>query len=1451
MLLFCLVSLFVGAQNIPSYMPTNGLVGYWPFNGNANDESGNGNHGTVNGASLTSDRLNNNNKSYDFNHIGSRIDISSNATLYPDTLFISAWFKMSSGVIMRAGDASTDGWKGWVIAPWLSIVGDSVQLAYWDMGGGAYRVYEYRTTKYCKINTWNHFALIRTPSTLQIYLNGQLTGSLNNLLPFDKPTSSPLIFGNNHLPLDDYAKGSLDDIVIYNRALTQQEITQLYIGNVTYNINASSGTNGSITPAGSTSVNSGYSQTYTFTPNSGYWIDSVIVNGTKVPTASSYTFSNVSSNQSIRVTYRSLAAALAAANICANDTTVATVNLPATSLVRATAYYSNIYLFNQNNTGNAYKYNVNDRKYTAIADKPTPCIECGVAEANGKIYCFNTNGTTQAYDIASNTWQNKASLPAGSGIDIGFYATSLNNKIYLIGGSMGLTQTAFYEYNPATNVFTQLSNPSQPNVHGRIITHQNLIYKIGGEYYNGSNSQAVNVFEVYNPSNNTWNALPAMPEALSRVGATVYDNKIYVFGGNVPYGPSSNKVYVFDFASNAWYLESHVLPLKTIETEAKTANNMVFLFGGMDTTNTITNQANRYFCKDQLCTCKWAEYVCNGVSSDNPCPTSSLYRPGTVFCNGYATKVVEVTNPITGKTWMDRNLGATRAAISSTDADAHGDLYQWGRGADGHQCRNSGTTSTLSTTDQPTHPNFILAPNSPFDWRTPQNNNLWQGVNGVNNPCPIGYRMPTYAELEGERTNWSQNNDIGAFSSPLKLPVSGDRNLNDGSLNHVGGNGNYWSSTFNFTYAWNLNFFSGNANTINNNRVYGFSVRCIKDYILPEVGTLDSIGSNNQGILTEGIAATNVNTSITYTNGNGGVYESQTITSTGVTGLTATLTAGTLNSGNGTLTLNITGTPNTNGTASFTITIGGKTCVFRREVKTMPYRAGTVFCNGVITEVVEVTNPITGKTWMDRNLGATRVATSSTDTLAYGDLYQWGRGADGHQCRNSATASILSSTDQPGHSMFIMSPNTPNDWRVSQNDNLWQGVNGMNNPCPNSYRLPTYNELIGEVNSWSQNNKIGAFSSPLKLSAAGFRNHIDGVLTPTAAFGFYWSSSIDGYHSWSMYFGDSYNSVYSDRRAYGFSVRCIKDYAAVVGTLDTIGSINQGVLYSGVAASNAITTLNYTGGNGARYEAQTITSSGVTGLTANLAAGTLNNGNGTLTLNITGTPNTNGTASFTITFGGKVITIRRAVTSSYAVGTVYCNGTATEIIEVTNPITGKTWMDRNLGATRVATSSTDTLAYGDLYQWGRGADGHQCRNSATTTTLSSTDQPGHANFILAPVVISDWRSPQKNYLWQGVNGVNNPCPTGYRLPTYFELEQERTSWSQNNSDGAFSSPLKLPMAGQRHYRFGYLNDVGSYGAYWGSTWNSTNACTLNFNNGGDGWSYNPRATGIPVRCIKD
>jgi len=221
--------------------------------------------------------------------------------------------------------------------------------------------------------------------------------------------------------------------------------------------------------------------------------------------------------------------------------------------------------------------------------------------------------------------------------------------------------------------------------------------------------------------------------------------------------------------------------------------------------------------------------VSNSVTPSSG-PQIDDYPEGTVHCDpNDITEVVDVTNPTTGKTWMDRNLGASQVATSSTDAAAYGDLYQWGRGADGHQCRDSGTTTTLSSTDQPGHGDFITNSSSPYDWRNPKNDNLWQGVNGVNNPCPSGYRLPTEAELVAERESWSSNNSAGAFASPLKLPVAGYRDDSNASLDNAGSNGYYWSSTVSSTNSRRLGFRSSGADMGPYYRAYGFSVRCLKD----------------------------------------------------------------------------------------------------------------------------------------------------------------------------------------------------------------------------------------------------------------------------------------------------------------------------------------------------------------------------------------------------------------------------------------------------------------------------------------------------------------------------------------------------------------------------------------------------------------------------------------------
>lgn len=195
----------------------------------------------------------------------------------------------------------------------------------------------------------------------------------------------------------------------------------------------------------------------------------------------------------------------------------------------------------------------------------------------------------------------------------------------------------------------------------------------------------------------------------------------------------------------------------------------------------------------------------------------------------------------TGRIWMDRNLGASRKAQSSNDYLAYGSSFQWGRKADGHELvqwtsATSGTrianpTTIMSSTNSPSSSHFIITTNIPYDWRSPQNNSLWQGLSGINNPCPAGFRIPTNSEFISEFQAYNITNSLSAFNSPLKLTAAGFFNSVTYSFGDIGLTGCYYTSSTIDTNANYLYVTSNNATTISSatNRGSGMSVRCIKD----------------------------------------------------------------------------------------------------------------------------------------------------------------------------------------------------------------------------------------------------------------------------------------------------------------------------------------------------------------------------------------------------------------------------------------------------------------------------------------------------------------------------------------------------------------------------------------------------------------------------------------------
>lgn len=349
---------------------------------------------------------------------------------------------------------------------------------------------------------------------------------------------------------------------------------------------------------------------------------------------------------------------------------------------------------------------------------------------------------------------------------------------------------------------------------------------------------------------------------------------------------------------------------------------------------------------------------------------------------------------------------------------------------------------------------------------------------------------------------------------------------------------------------------------------------------------------------------------------------------------------------------------------------------------------------------------------------------------------------------------------------------------------------------------------------------------------------------------------------------------------YNTSTNCLNYYSGsiwiaqcglpegTVSSLDCVGPIVSGYLYANQPLYLVSVDLAYTNGNGGMYNSQSVSSTGVTGLTATLVSGNFTVGNGTVTFRVTGSPSAAGTATFPITLGGQSCSFN--VTVAGAAVHNPCNpGNPTPIVDVVNSTTGKTWMDRNLGANRAGLSDWDAEAFGSLFQWGRASDGHECVGrqfigevvvtSPTTTVLASSSVPNAGNswdgsFVLADVAPYDWLMNQNDNLWQGVNGTNNPCPTGYRLPTQAEWEAERLSWNPQNASGAFASPLKLTTAGYRHWSNGTIQDEINDGHYWASNFNSqdrTSSSLLIWETYSATYSTSSRVLGRSVRCIKN
>ena len=238
-------------KNVPSYLPKNGLVGYWPFNGNANDESGNGNNGMVNGASLTADRNGNANSAYSFDGNDDFISTNYPGILGVNNRSVSFWAKQyQTGTTL--GNQVVLGWGGNECGP--SGIGTGFYCSF-NVGAvgssidGNESAVTYNTSSPVNDNNWHHYVFVKDQSSsltsgIKIYQDGILLNQINySYIPtanLNSLAQTNLTFGKRTFSCvpDRFFQGFSDDIGIWNRALTQEEISSIYnscdlIGDIT------------------------------------------------------------------------------------------------------------------------------------------------------------------------------------------------------------------------------------------------------------------------------------------------------------------------------------------------------------------------------------------------------------------------------------------------------------------------------------------------------------------------------------------------------------------------------------------------------------------------------------------------------------------------------------------------------------------------------------------------------------------------------------------------------------------------------------------------------------------------------------------------------------------------------------------------------------------------------------------------------------------------------------------------------------------------------------------------------------------------------------------------------------------------------------------------------------------------------------------------------------------
>ena len=458
----------------------------------------------------------------------------------------------------------------------------------------------------------------------------------------------------------------------------------------------------------------------------------------------------------------------------------------------------------------------------------------------------------------------------------------------------------------------------------------------------------------------------------------------------------------------------------------------------------------------------------------------------------------------------------------------------------------------------------------------------WYAVVDSRGLCPAGWHVPTdndwnilgkyldqasdticidciSSQIAGGKmkdvSNWGSPNS-GASNSSGFSALPGGLKYNNGVYDWEGCFGYWWTSTeissccaLNRRLSCVSSALDRYAYGINGDKGHAFSVRCLKDNSAPLQGSINSLDCGSAqiaGTLTSGVPASGVSAQVGYSGGNGGSHSGQTVNSTGVSGLTATLSAGSFASGSGSLNYSISGTPSSSGTASFALSIGGRSCTLSLTVNTAAPNTLTDIDGNVYNTVT-----IGSQVWMKENLKVSKYRNGDNiPTNLNGS--QWVSTTNGAYAiyNDDPINNSLYGKLYNGYAVIDSRGLCPVGWHVPT-DREWniliKTIDSSSDTtcgagCYNSYVAGA--ALMGVSALWSSPNSIATNSSGFSGLPGGLRWYDSGSYVGIGQF-CRWSSSTqsspNGLFNRSLDEFQSYVGKGDAINTYGQSVRCLKD----------------------------------------------------------------------------------------------------------------------------------------------------------------------------------------------------------------------------------------------------------------------------------------------------------------------